>query len=194
MSRKSKRFIPAAGEPNSSINITPLVDVVLVLLIIFMVVTPLLEKDISVRVPKTEQVEEKTEVPPDQLVVRIEQNGDLTINNEKVPRPSSSTGSRRSSRRSRPTTSWCSSPPTTAPTTARWSASSTAPSRPAPRPSAWRPRCRARPRRAACAACAAARRHAVASSVEPPREAPLTPPDPGAFRPSPPPSPSSSGR
>ncbi len=86
MSRhKSKRFIPAAGEPNSSINITPLVDVVLVLLIIFMVVTPLLEKDISVRVPKTEQVEEKTEIPPDQLVVRIEQNGDLTINNEKVP-------------------------------------------------------------------------------------------------------------
>ncbi len=85
MSRKNKRFIPAAGEPNSSINITPLVDVVLVLLIIFMVVTPLLEKDISVRVPKTEQVEEKTEVPPDQLVVRIEQNGDLTINNEKVP-------------------------------------------------------------------------------------------------------------
>jgi biopolymer transport protein ExbD len=85
MSRKSKRFIPAAGEPNSSINITPLVDVVLVLLIIFMVVTPLLEKDINVRVPKTEVVEEKTEVPPDQLVVRIEKNGDLTINNEKVP-------------------------------------------------------------------------------------------------------------
>ena len=84
MSRhKSKRFIPAAGEPNSSINITPLVDVVLVLLIIFMVVTPLLEKDISVRVPKTEQVEEKTEVPPDQLVVRIEQNGDVLINNAK---------------------------------------------------------------------------------------------------------------
>ena len=88
MSRhKSKRFIPAAGEPNSSINITPLVDVVLVLLIIFMVVPPLLEKDISVRVPKTEQVEEKTDVPPDQLVVRIEQNGDVTINNEKCPQP-----------------------------------------------------------------------------------------------------------
>jgi biopolymer transport protein TolR len=85
MSRKSKRFIPAAGEPNSSINITPLVDVVLVLLIIFMVVTPLLEKDIAVRVPKTEVTEDRAEVPPDQLVVRIEQNGDLTINNEKVP-------------------------------------------------------------------------------------------------------------
>ncbi len=88
MSRhKSKRYIAAAGTPNSDINITPLVDVVLVLLIIFMVVTPLLEKDISVRVPKTEQVEEKTEVPPDQLVVRIEPNGDVTINNAKCPQP-----------------------------------------------------------------------------------------------------------
>ena len=69
----------------ADINVTPLVDVVLVLLIIFMVVTPLLEKDIGVRVPATEQVEEKQEVPPDQLVVRVEADGTLTINAEKVP-------------------------------------------------------------------------------------------------------------
>ncbi len=75
-----------AGRPNSEINITPLVDVVLVLLIIFMVVTPLLEKDIGVRVPATEQVEEKSEVPPDQLVVNIDASGELSINKEKVPR------------------------------------------------------------------------------------------------------------
>jgi hypothetical protein len=50
----------------NDINVTPLVDVMLVLLIIFMVVTPLLEKDIGVRVPATEQVEEIQEVPPDQ--------------------------------------------------------------------------------------------------------------------------------
>ena len=41
---------------NSDINITPMVDVVLVLLIIFMVVTPLLEKDIEVKVPESEKV------------------------------------------------------------------------------------------------------------------------------------------
>ena len=82
---KTKRFVAPVSDPNSSINITPLVDVVLVLLIIFMVVTPLLEKDIAVRVPQSEVVEQKSDVPPDQLVVRIEQNGDLTINNEKVP-------------------------------------------------------------------------------------------------------------
>ena len=40
----------------SEINVTPLVDVVLVLLIIFMVVTPLLEKDIEVRVPERARV------------------------------------------------------------------------------------------------------------------------------------------
>ena len=78
--------IPPQSRPNSDINITPLVDVVLVLLIIFMVVTPLLEKDIGVRVPATEQVEERTEVPPDQLVVHVDPAGELTINNEKVPR------------------------------------------------------------------------------------------------------------
>src|SRR5215468_5865996 len=64
---------------------TPLVDVVLVLLIIFMVVTPLLEKDIGVRVPATEQVEQHDEVPPDQLVVRIDAKGELSINNSNVP-------------------------------------------------------------------------------------------------------------
>ena len=57
--RPAKLTVKPATRPNSDINITPLVDVVLVLLIIFMVVTPLLEKDIGVRVPATEQVEQK---------------------------------------------------------------------------------------------------------------------------------------
>jgi biopolymer transport protein ExbD len=81
----SRKFTVQAHRPNSEINITPLVDIVLVLLIIFMVVTPLLEKDIGVRIPATEQVEQKDEVPPDQLVVRLDDKGEMTINNEKVP-------------------------------------------------------------------------------------------------------------
>jgi biopolymer transport protein ExbD len=81
-----KLHLPESGQPSADINITPLVDVVLVLLIIFMVVTPLLEKDINVRVPTTEQVEEKSEVPPDQLVVFAEASGELQINQQKVPR------------------------------------------------------------------------------------------------------------
>jgi biopolymer transport protein ExbD len=83
--RKYKKFsVAPANRPNSEINVTPLVDVVLVLLIIFMVVTPLLEKDIEVRVPSTEQVEEMSEVPPDQLVVGITAEGQLTINTEQI--------------------------------------------------------------------------------------------------------------
>ncbi len=83
---KRKKFSVQVGNPpNSEINITPLVDVVLVLLIIFMVVTPLLEKDIEVRVPESEQVEDQTEVPPDQLVVSLDAKGELSINAEVVP-------------------------------------------------------------------------------------------------------------
>jgi biopolymer transport protein ExbD len=76
--------VKPATRPNAEINITPLVDVVLVLLIIFMVMTPLLEKDIGVRVPATEQVEQRTDVPPDQLVVHVDAGGDITINSDKV--------------------------------------------------------------------------------------------------------------
>ncbi|MFY0573699.1 biopolymer transporter ExbD [Cystobacter fuscus] len=51
-----RQFVKPSTPPNSEINVTPLVDVVLVLLIIFMVLTPLLEKDIEVRIPETEEV------------------------------------------------------------------------------------------------------------------------------------------
>jgi biopolymer transport protein TolR len=72
------------GQQSSDINVTPLVDVVLVLLIIFMVVTPLLEKDIGVRVPATEQVETADQLPPDQLVVHLTPEGELQINGRAV--------------------------------------------------------------------------------------------------------------
>jgi len=85
MASKTKRMTVNAGtQPKSEINMTPMVDIVLVLLIIFMVVTPLLEKDIDVKIPESEQVEPQTEVPPDQLVVGISAEGQLAINLEKV--------------------------------------------------------------------------------------------------------------
>jgi biopolymer transport protein TolR len=70
--------------PNGEINVTPLVDVVLVLLIIFMVVTPLLEKDIQVQLPTTEKMEEVKDLPPDQLIVRIAADGKMELNNVAV--------------------------------------------------------------------------------------------------------------
>jgi len=84
MKRARRITIGPLTRPNSEINVTPLVDVVLVLLIIFMVVTPLLEKDIGVRVPPTEKVEALTEPPPDQLVVRLAADGTLDINGDAV--------------------------------------------------------------------------------------------------------------
>src|SRR5438128_2570707 len=77
-------FVRPAGVTNSEINVTPLVDVVLVLLIIFMVVTPLLEKDIPVRTPNSEKVEQVKEVPEDQIVIYIKRDGALRINSDTV--------------------------------------------------------------------------------------------------------------
>lgn len=85
MSKKMRRLhIKPAAQPNSDINVTPLIDIVLVMLIIFMVVTPLLEKSLDVRVPDTEKVETVSEVPPDQLVVRLNAENKLRINFEDV--------------------------------------------------------------------------------------------------------------
>jgi biopolymer transport protein TolR len=80
---KKRKFSISEGRPNSDINVTPLVDVVLVLLIIFMVVTPLLEKDIQVRVPD-EDTQEVVEPDPNQIVVSIEQSGTIKLNSEAV--------------------------------------------------------------------------------------------------------------
>ena len=53
------------GGPKSDINVTPLVDVVLVLLIIFMVITPMLQRGKSVTLPKANKVEEVASVATD---------------------------------------------------------------------------------------------------------------------------------
>jgi biopolymer transport protein TolR len=84
--RERKFFVKPAATLNSDINVTPLVDVVLVLLIIFMVVTPLLEKDIGVRIPDTEQVTADPPPPLDQLVVRVTAQGEVRVNDEPVTR------------------------------------------------------------------------------------------------------------
>jgi biopolymer transport protein ExbD/biopolymer transport protein TolR len=82
---KHVRFVlPQSGRPNSEINVTPLVDVVLVLLIIFMVVTPLLEKKLEVRVPDTEELPPDIEIPQDQIVVQLDEQSALTINSQPV--------------------------------------------------------------------------------------------------------------
>ncbi len=83
--RHRTSFVKPVAGPKSEINVTPLVDVVLVLLIIFMVVTPLSEKDLAVRIPTLETVQTTIDVPPDQIVVRVERTGAFTINGVATP-------------------------------------------------------------------------------------------------------------
>jgi biopolymer transport protein TolR len=52
----------------SDINVTPLVDVCLVLLIIFMVVTPMLQKGVSVQIPQTDNPDKKPESSKQKLI------------------------------------------------------------------------------------------------------------------------------
>ena len=54
-------FTPSSRGIKSDINVTPLIDVVLVLLIIFMVVTPLLERGKSVNLPDSQHTDENKE-------------------------------------------------------------------------------------------------------------------------------------
>ena len=71
------------GQVKADINVTPLVDVVLVLLIIFMVVTPMLTKGIPVDLPRTVHHEEKADDNKD-IIVSIGSNEDVYINADKV--------------------------------------------------------------------------------------------------------------
>ena len=61
----------------SQINVTPFVDVMLVLLIVFMITAPLLTVGVSVDLPKTKAGQLNSKGDP--IVVSIKQNGDLYI-------------------------------------------------------------------------------------------------------------------
>lgn len=71
--------------PMSDINVTPFIDVMLVLLIVFMVTAPLLSAGIPVDLPKTEAaaVSEKDDKP---LEVALNKKGDIYIGETKVTR------------------------------------------------------------------------------------------------------------
>jgi len=69
------------GRTLSEINVTPFVDVVLVLLIIFMITAPVLQSGIEVAVPKTKTVKEITE---ERLVISIDKSQRVFLGNDPV--------------------------------------------------------------------------------------------------------------
>ena len=105
-----------SDEVLSEINVTPLVDVMLVLLVVFIVTAPLLTNAIPINLPKTEAV-----APPDQkdpLVVSIDGEGKLFINKDEI-QPDLLQGNLEAAK-ARTRSCACSCRRTTRSTTARW--------------------------------------------------------------------------
>ena len=74
----------AKGGVKSDINVTPLVDVMLVLLIIMMIVAPMLQKGVDVKLPVAANTVDKPEVQ-DQTVLAVSADGRLFLNSVEVP-------------------------------------------------------------------------------------------------------------
>ena len=75
--KESKRF--------TEINITPFVEVVLVLLIIFMVTTPMLDKGIELKLPTVKSGNIKQDKSEQPVVMSIDEKKQLYINNNTIP-------------------------------------------------------------------------------------------------------------
>jgi biopolymer transport protein ExbD len=77
--------VAGSGGLNSNINVTPLVDVVLVLLIIFMVITPVVQMGYLVKVPPKAPANLPPSAIQDQIVLRLMPEARIFINKDEVP-------------------------------------------------------------------------------------------------------------
>ena len=69
--------------PMADINVTPLVDVMLVLLVIFMVTAPMMQQGVQVNLPKANT---KAMTPQDEaVVVSVDKSGKVFINKDEIP-------------------------------------------------------------------------------------------------------------
>lgn len=71
--------------PKSDINITPYIDILLVLLIIFMVITPVRQMDLDVKVPQAQEGDQtQAVVDPSIIVVSVSEAMVIAINNDQT--------------------------------------------------------------------------------------------------------------
>lgn len=82
-----RKPVGGGDEYNSEINVTPMVDVMLVLLIIFMIVTPLLQQGVTVNIPKNALSAELDEdiVKDTSVVISIPDNNQFFIGKDPFP-------------------------------------------------------------------------------------------------------------
>jgi biopolymer transport protein TolR len=74
----------SANRPQPVMNVTPLVDVVLVLLIIFMVVIPMMEKSVSVELPNIFNVDAEAKGKTDPFTLSLTKDGEMYFEQEKL--------------------------------------------------------------------------------------------------------------
>ncbi len=72
------------GKQKSDINVTPLIDIVLVLLIVFIVMVPGLSKAMKVVVPQVVQVTTPKPPDPNNILIQVEQDGSMTLQQDKI--------------------------------------------------------------------------------------------------------------
>ena len=84
-SLNQKGLVRSRYRPLAEINVTPMVDVMLVLLIIFMVTAPLMTSGVSVDLPKTNAQPINNDSQP--LTVSVRANGDVYLQDQLVPLP-----------------------------------------------------------------------------------------------------------
>ena len=73
-----------AGGLTNEINVTPMIDVLLVLLIIFMMAIPMMRKAIDVQLPDPTPQQQTSTTPPNQIVLQVLPGGKYKINSEDV--------------------------------------------------------------------------------------------------------------